>query len=91
MMFGTIKQLKLNKQSFSLYGKIINYTDKFKYLGLEFSFNMDMSNFLFDKFKNVSNSFYSLNSFGFKPGGVSPFLQAFIYKSFCFSRLLYGI
>jgi hypothetical protein len=43
------------------------------------------------KFKNVSNSFFSLNSFGFKPGGKNNFLQSFIYKSFCVSRLLYGL
>ena len=33
---------------------------------------------------------FSLNSFGFKSNGVSPFLQSFVYKSFCISRILYG-
>ena len=32
----------------------------------------------------------SLNSFGFKQGGVNPFLQISIYKSFCISRILFG-
>ena len=50
-----------------------------------------MSGFFIEKFKSVSSSFFSLNSFGFKPGGVNPFLQAFIYKTFCVSRILYGM
>ena len=61
-----------------------------KYLGIEFNNNLDFSNFSINKFSNVSNSFYSLNSFGFMPGGISPFPQSFIYKSFWISRLLYG-
>ena len=51
-----------------------------------------MSKFFIDKFSSVRNSFFSLNAFGFKPGGgVSPFLQAYIYESFCISRILYGL
>ncbi len=49
-----------------------------------------MPEFFFNKFNSVKNSYYSLNACGFKPGGVNPFLQAFVYKSFCISRLLYG-
>ena len=51
---------------------------------------MDQSDFFIRKFQWVTKSFYSLNPFGFKPGGVSPFLQARIYKKFCISRFLYG-
>ena len=49
------------------------------------------ADFFIDKSKNVSNSFYSLNSFGFKSGGVNPFLQPSIYKTFCSWRILYGM
>ncbi len=49
-----------------------------------------MSDFFINKFVSVKNSYFSLNACGFKPGGVNPFLQAQIYKSFCISRLLYG-
>ena len=49
-----------------------------------------MSELFFNKFNSVKNSYYSLNACRFKPGGVNPFLQALIYKSFCISRLLYG-
>ena len=40
---------------------------------------------------SVKNSFFALNAFGFRHGGVNPFLQARVYKSFCISRILYGI
>jgi hypothetical protein len=49
-----------------------------------------MSDFFINKFVSVKNSYFSFNACGFKPGGVNPFLQAQIYKSFCISRLLYG-
>jgi hypothetical protein len=49
-----------------------------------------MIEFFIDKFQNVKKSFFSLNSLGFKYNGVNPFLQSFIYKSFCILRILYG-
>ena len=85
------KQLVENRAKFFLNGKKIEYTDNFKYLGLEFTYNLDMASFFVKKFQGVSNSFYSLNSFGFKCDGVNPFLQVFIYKSFCLSRILYSL
>ena len=50
-----------------------------------------MSSFFSYKFSSVKNSFFSLNSFCFKLGGINPFLQSKIYKSFCISKLLYGL
>jgi hypothetical protein len=50
-----------------------------------------MSNFFIEKFIKVKNSYFSLNAFGFKPGGISPFTQAYVYKTFCISRILYGL
>ena len=88
MVFGKIK---LNNTIFKLNNQIISSTDCFKYLGLEFNSKLDMSSFFIKKFQNVKNSFFSLNSFGFKQGGVNPFLQIFVYKSYCISRLLYGL
>ena len=88
IIFGKMKSnniiLKLNNQ-------LISFTDCFKYLGLEFNSKLDMSSFFIKKFQMVKNSFFSLNSFGFKQGGVNPFLQIFVYKSFCISRILYGL
>jgi hypothetical protein len=81
---------KFSKTKFYLNGLPLTYSNNIKYLGIEFNNNLDFSYFFIDKFKAVSNSFFSLNSFGFKPGGINPFLQSFIYKSYCISRLLYG-
>jgi hypothetical protein len=81
---------KYDNSIFLLNNSKINYTDKFKYLGLTFSPDLNMSEFFIDKFQNVKKSFFSLNSFGFKYNGVNPFLQSFVYKSFCISRILYG-
>jgi len=74
---------KFNDSIFTLNGLPLLLSNYIKYLGIEFNRFLNFSNFFIDKFKNVSNSFFSLNSFGFKPGGISPFLQSFIYKSFC--------
>ena len=82
---------KFNDSIFTLNGLPLLFSNNIKYLGIEFNRFLNFSNFFIDKFKNVSNSFFSLNSFGFKPGGINPFLQSFIYKSFCVSRLLYGL
>jgi len=81
---------KFSNSKLYLNGRLLTFSNNIKYLGIEFNNKLDFSNFFIDKFKAVSNSFFSLNSFGFKPGGINPFLQAFIYKSFCISRLLYG-
>ncbi len=70
---------------------LISFTECFKYLGLEFNSKLDMSTFFIKKFQNVKNSFFSLNSFGFKQGSGNPFLQIFVNKSFCISRILYGL
>jgi hypothetical protein len=50
-----------------------------------------VSSFLIKKIQNVKNSLFSLNSFSFQQGGVNTFLQIFVYKSYCISRLLYGL
>jgi hypothetical protein len=64
MVFGKIKS---NNIIFKLNNQIISSTDCFKYLGLEFNSKLDMSSLFIQKFQNVKNSFFSLNSFGFKP------------------------
>ncbi len=69
-----IKQIKLNNLPLA-------YTQIFKFLGFDFTYDLNMSNFFVEKFIKVKNSYFSLNAFGFKPGGVCPFTQAYIYKT----------
>ena len=88
IVFGSTKY---TDSIFLLNNMPIGYTDKFKYLGIEFTKYLDMSEFFLSKFQSVKNSYFSLNAFGFRPGGINPFLQARVYKSFCISRMLYGL
>jgi hypothetical protein len=81
---------KFSNTKLYLNGRPLTYSKTVKYLGIEFNNTLEFSYFFINKFKAVSNSFFSLNSIGFKPGRINPFLQPFIYKSFCISRLLYG-
>jgi hypothetical protein len=53
--------------------------------------NINERYYLVDKFSKVRKSFFSLNSFGIKPGGLNPFLQAFIYNTYCLSKITYGL
>ena len=87
IVFGT---RKYDNSIFLLNNSKSNYIDNFRYLGLTFSPDLNMVEFFIDKFQNVKMSFFSLNSFGFNYDGVNPFLQSFVYKSFCISRILYG-
>jgi hypothetical protein len=81
---------KLNNTNFILNNLSLSYCNNIKYLGVEFYNNLNFNDFFFKKILSVSNSFFSLNSFGFKPCGINPFLQSQVYKSFCLSRLLYS-
>ena len=41
--------------------------------------------------KNVQKSTFSLSFLGLKPGEISPFLQSFIYKTFCLTQFTYAL
>jgi hypothetical protein len=87
IVFGTSK---FNNTNFLLNNLSLTYSNKFKYLGIDFTHDLNFSNFFLNKFQSVSKSFFTLTAFGFRPGGINPHLQSFVYKSFCLSRLLYG-
>ncbi len=82
---------KFDNACLQLGGLQLPFANSFKYLGLEFTRDLNMSKLFLDKFSRVHKSFFSLNAFGFKTGWVSPFLQSYIYKTFCISRILYGL
>ena len=88
MVFGSHK---FNNNIFLLDSRPLSFSTNIKYLGIEFNKDLNFSNFFITKFQSVSKSYFSLNSFGFKPAGINPFLQSFVYKSFCISLLLYGL
>lgn len=80
-----------NDTKFYINNNELKSTDCLKYLGITFNKKLDMNDFAIEKFKTVTKSFFSLNSFGLKPGGLNPFLQAYLYKTFCLSKFLYGL
>ena len=70
----------------------INFVESFTILGFTFNRNnLKSDKFLISKFNTVRKSFFSLHDFGLRPEGLNPFLQGFIYKTYCLSRLLYSI
>jgi hypothetical protein len=61
------------------------------YLGVDFTYDLNMNNFFNSKMKSVCKSYFSLNSFAFFAGGVNACLQARVFKSMCLSLLIYGL
>ena len=76
-----------NDTKFILNNNELKSTDCLKYLGITFNRKLDMNDFAIEKLNTVTKSFFSLNSFGLKPGGLNPFLQAFLYKTFCLLKI----
>jgi hypothetical protein len=65
---------------------LIRYTTKIIYDKIDLFFFFLNFSFLLTK------DFIFGKYFGkYKPCGVSPFTQAYIYKTFCISRILYGL
>ena len=53
--------------------------------------NLDFDSIANEKFKNVQKAIFSLDYLGLKPFGISPTLQAFIYKTYCLSQFTYAL
>ena len=64
----------------------IDHVKELKILGFWFNECMNNNSYLVKNFANARKSFFSLNMFGMKPNGLNPFLQAFLYNSFCLSK-----
>jgi hypothetical protein len=62
-----------------------------KYLGLKFKNNMNFSDFICEKFKDVQKSYNSLFYYGTKPNGLNPATKAHIYTTFCLPKALYDM
>jgi len=81
----------LTNQSFFLNINEITNSNEIKYLGIYINSKLDFDKTAMDKFKNVQRSIFSLSFLGLKPMGVSPFLQSFIYKTYCLSTFTYAL
>ena len=76
---------------FYLIKRIIPKFEKLKYLGVFINKNLDFDLLANEKFLNVQKSIFSLSFLGFKPFGISPLLQSFIYKTYCLSQFIYAL
>ena len=105
-IYGNMWKIKFNSQKsniiefgkqffefseFYMNGMSIPKVEKLKYLGVFIDKNLDFNFLASEKFKNVQKSIFSLSFLGLKPSGLSPFLQAFIYKTYCLSQFTYAL
>jgi hypothetical protein len=88
IVFGT---QRFNNAFLTLNNKQLLHKCDSSYLGMDFTYDMNMKNIFNEKMKSVSISFFSLNPLAFFAGGVNAYLQARVYKSMCLSLLLYGL
>jgi hypothetical protein len=88
IIFGT---QRLNNAVLMLKNKQLIHKDKWSYLGIDFTYDLNMKDVYNEKMKSVSKSYFSMNVLAFYAGGVNAYLQARIYKSMCLSLLLYGL
>lgn len=89
LCFGNPKVLV---KQFRLGNENINITDIVKILGYKLdSTSFQNNNFIHEQFNKVRKSFFSLYTFGMKPNGLNIHLQAYIYKTFCVSRMQYAL
>ena len=88
LSFG--KQMSKNS-IFRLGNNELKSVEKLNYLGVDINTNLELDEFTCEKFKKVQRSLFSLSFLGLKPMGVSPDLQAFIYKTYCLSTFTYGL
>jgi len=80
-----------DNSEFYLNKRIIPKVDMLKYLGVYLNKNLDFDTLASDKFLKVQKSIFSLSFLGLKPSGISPFLQSFIYKTYCLSQFTYAL
>jgi hypothetical protein len=69
----------------------IDRVSEMKILGYWFNESMNNNDYLVRNFVAVRKAFFGLNMFGMKPNGLNPFLQAFLYNTFCLSKTTYSI
>jgi hypothetical protein len=89
MSFG--KTLVINP-NFTINDELLKKKENIKILGFEFSSKTLLSNEqMKDNFNKVRKAFFSLHGFGMKPNGLNPYLQAFLYKTYCLSKSTYAL
>ena len=60
-------------------------------MGVIINKNNNYDSIIYNKFKNVQKSVFSLSFIGLKPMSIQPHLQSFLYKTYCLSTFNYGL
>ena len=69
----------------------ISKVDKIEYLGVAIDSKLDFDLSATENFIKVQKSVFSLSFLGLQPSRISPFLQSFIYKTYCLSKFTYAL
>ena len=69
----------------------IDKVKELKILGYWFNESMNNNEYLVKNFGVVRKGFFALNMFGIKPNRLNPFLQGFLYNTFCLSKTVYTL
>ena len=69
----------------------MNKSNKIEYLDIDIPTNLDFDSIAIKKFSKVQQAIFSLSYLGLKNCQISPFLQSFIYKTYCLSQFTYGL
>ena len=77
-------------REFRLGSQVLAYSKEIKYLGIIIDENLDFNRQYINKFNKVQKTVFSLKYLGLKTNSISPFLQSFIYKTYCLSTFTYG-
>ena len=81
----------ITNNSFQLNGNEIPIVEEIIYLGVVLNKKLNFDNISRENFKKVQKSVFSLSFLGLKPKAISPFFQAFIYKTYCLSLYSYSL
>ena len=81
----------ITNNSFQMNDNEIPIVDEIEYLGVSLNKKLNFDVVSRENFKKVQKSVFSLSFLGLKPKAISPFLQAFIYKTYCLSLFTYSL
>ena len=81
----------IKNNSFKMNDNELPIVEEIEYLGVILNRNLKFDTISRDNFSKVQTSVFSLSFLGLKPKAISPYLQAFIYKTYCLSLYTYSL
>ena len=87
----TIGKQIIANNSFKMNGNELPIVEEIEYLGVILNRNLKFDTISRGNFIKVQTSVFSLSFLGLKPKAISPYLQAFIYNTYCLSLYTYSL